>query len=76
MHRLRANKRRKNKKQPLGNKKKLHNKARKNNLMRFILKENQIQAQSKSKSKTRLNTMKKVLKQHQRLKLYRNKLSL
>lgn len=75
MHRLRANKRRKNKKQPLGNKKKLHNRVRKNNLMRFILKENLIQAHSKYKSKTRLNMMKKVLKPHQRLKLWRNKLN-
>lgn len=75
MHRLRANKRRKNKKQPLGNKKKLHSKARKNNLMRFISKENLIQAHNKYKSKIRLNMIKRVLKPHQRLKLCRNKLS-
>lgn len=73
MHRLRVNKRRRSKKPQLGNKKKLHSRVKQNNLMRFISKENLIQAHNKYKRKKRLNMMKKVLKPHQRLKLWRNK---
>lgn len=75
MHRLQANKRRKSKKQQLANKRKLHNRVRKNNLMKFISKENLIRVHNKCKNKIRLNMIKKVLKPHPRLKLYRNKLS-